>query len=60
APTRRTNQNRCSGTRVARFCSFGEIMFELVTPAKAGVQDAHDSRWWIPAFAGMTEDSNFI
>ena len=35
-------------------------MSELVTPAKAGVQSAIALRYWIPAYAGMTESSGFI
>ena len=42
-------------------------MDELVTPAKAtegsaepGVQAMNLRRYWIPAFAGMTEFSGFI
>jgi len=30
-------------------------MYEAVTPAKAGVQEMNRRRYWIPAFAGMTE-----
>ena len=37
-----------------------EEMYEVVTPAKAGVQDANLHRYWIPAFAGMTGISYFI
>jgi len=36
------------------------MMFEFVTPAKAGVQSAIDLRYWIPAFAGMTATFYFI
>ena len=32
----------------------GPLMFEFVTPAKAGVQSAIALRHWMPAFAGMT------
>jgi len=46
---------------------FGEIMFELVTPAKAGVQARNLCVYWIPgsalpsvAFAGMTVSSYFL
>jgi len=35
-------------------------MFELVTPAKAGVQSAIALRHWILAFAGMTVTIYFI
>jgi len=35
-------------------------MFELVTPANAGVQAAIALRHWIPAFAGMTGTLYFI
>jgi len=41
------------------YCS-GQQMFEFVTPAKAGVQKANPGQHWIPAFAGMTEISDFI
>lgn len=34
-------------------------MFELVTPAKAGVRGIHRGRYWIPAFAGMTAPRYF-
>ena len=36
------------------------MIFELVTPAKAGVQSAIALRPWIPAFAGMTVTFYFI
>jgi hypothetical protein len=35
-------------------------MYEVVTPAKAGVQEANPCQHWIPAFAGMTLVSCFI
>ena len=35
-------------------------MYEVVTPAKAGVQEMNLRSYWIPAFAGMTELSDFI
>ena len=35
-------------------------MYEVVTPAKAGVQVANPGRYLIPAFAGMTETLDFI
>jgi hypothetical protein len=35
-------------------------MYEVVTPAKAGVQEANQRANWIPAFAGMTAISDFI
>ena len=35
-------------------------MYELVTPAKAGVHSAIALRHWIPAFAGMTATFYFI
>jgi hypothetical protein len=35
-------------------------MYEFVTPAEAGIQEVNPLRCWIPAFAGMTEISNFI
>jgi hypothetical protein len=34
-------------------------MFELVTPARAGVQLWRQPKNWISAFAGMTGTSNF-
>jgi len=37
----------------------GQIMFEAVTPAKAGVQVVSTQKYWIPAFTGMTAISNF-
>ncbi len=40
--------------------SSGMWMSEVVTPAKAGVQVVYHRRYWIPAFAGMTDASNFI
>ncbi len=36
------------------------MMFELVTPAKAGAHSAIALRYWIPAFAGMTATFYFI
>jgi hypothetical protein len=33
-------------------------MFEVVTPAEAGVQLVGPQKHWIPAFAGMTAISN--
>jgi len=36
------------------------MMFERVTPAKAGVQSAIVLRHWMPAFAGMTGIFYFI
>jgi len=35
-------------------------MYEVVAPAKAGVQGVNPSQHWIPAFAGMTPISYFI
>ena len=35
-------------------------MYEVVTPAKAGVQKIDPSQYWILAFAGMTVVSDFI
>jgi hypothetical protein len=35
-------------------------MYEVVTPAKAGVQEMNRRRYWIPAFAGMTEVSDLM
>ena len=35
------------------------MMPEVVTPAKAGVQEANLVRFWIPASAGMTASSYF-
>jgi hypothetical protein len=35
-------------------------MYEVVTPAKAGVQEASPHQHWIPAFAGMTAVSDII
>ena len=35
-------------------------MYELVNPAKAGVQQVNPCQHWMPAFAGMTEISYFI
>jgi len=35
-------------------------MYEVVTPAKAGVQEANPHQHWIPAFAGMTAVSDLI
>jgi len=35
-------------------------MYEVVTPAKAGVQEENSRQHWIPAFAGMTGISYFI
>jgi len=35
-------------------------MYEVVTPAKAGGQSQLQLGRWIPAFAGMTANSNFI
>jgi len=35
-------------------------MYEVVTPAKAGVQEASPHQHWIPAFAGMTAVSDLI
>jgi hypothetical protein len=37
----------------------GQIMFEAVTPAKAGVQLDNTQKHWMPAFTGMTAISNF-
>lgn len=36
---------------------FGQIMFEAVTPAPAGVQVDEPQNHWIPACAGMTPTS---
>ena len=44
---------------IASYC-FGPQMYEVVTPAKAGVQEVNQGRYWIPAFAGMTAVSYFI
>jgi hypothetical protein len=38
----------------------GPKMYEFVTPANAGVQEVNHGRYWIPAFAGMTETLDFI
>jgi hypothetical protein len=35
------------------------MMFEAVTPEKAGVQLDNTHKHWMPAFAGMTTISNF-
>ncbi len=35
-------------------------MHEVVTLAKAGVQEENPRQHWIPAFAGMTAVSYFI
>ena len=35
-------------------------MHELVTPAKAGVQEFMASQHWIPAFADMTSELYFV
>ncbi len=35
-------------------------MHEVVTPAKAGVQQVNPRQCWIPAFAGMTEVAYLI
>jgi hypothetical protein len=35
-------------------------MSEVVTPAKAGVQEMVLHRYWIPAFTGMTGFSDLI
>ena len=37
------------------YCSGTQLHEEVVTPAKAGVQEENLSCYWIPAFAGMTE-----
>jgi len=46
---------------------FGDMMFEFVTPAKAGVQVRNLCAYWMPgsalpslAFAGMTASSYFV
>lgn len=31
-----------------------------VIPAKAGIQEVNHRRYWIPAFAGMTEDQRLL
>ena len=35
-------------------------MLEFVTPAKAGVQSTVALRYWMPAYAGMTQSSCLV